>query len=248
MFSLCLLLFTALIWGGTFRDDFEDGDMEGWQQYLAGGVSEGGWSVSDGILIGQRPTSWEAFLTIGDSSWRNYTMECDAMFTELFPTEWGDIFHYIDIVGRFREDELVYLGLTFRPENGNYDQIQVVEQVFFPGTGMKILPISLVFAAVWSGSKWTHYDQIPYNLELKRWYHMKAVMKEDTFTFYVDDVLVTSFTSSAIPTGGIGFAIGGVVAHLDNVVITGDDIPDTVTTVDPKAKLATTWATMKQGG
>lgn len=69
---LYMLLIAISVWTGTFRDDFEDGNWQGWQiADLDGGVST--WTVEDGILVCNRPNIASSYLMIGERNWRNYS-------------------------------------------------------------------------------------------------------------------------------------------------------------------------------
>lgn len=138
--------------------------------------------------------------------------------------------HYAGVVGRFQ------------PEN------KLTRDIIWFMLNLKVPP------TVWEGvivppNQWLRDVQTPFNAQLNSWYHLKSVMKEDTFKFYVDDVPVTSFNSRDIPTGRVGICIGGCVAEFDNIVITGDDVPyagpSGLFSVKPKDKLPMVWAKLK---
>ncbi len=50
---------------------------------------------------------------------------------------------------------------------------------------------------------------------------------------------------SRAPTGFMTIEVAGSVAYIDNVVITGDDVPDNTSAVSSPGKLAATWGQMK---
>ena len=74
------LVFVVSAWTGTFRDDFQDGDLEGWQQFWPAG--EMIWEVIDGELACSRLTDHSAEIVTGDVSWTDYTIECDVKLLE----------------------------------------------------------------------------------------------------------------------------------------------------------------------
>jgi hypothetical protein len=84
-----------------------------------------------------------------------------------------------------------------------------------------------------------------FNFELNRWYRLKAVANDNNFESYIDGELMASISDSTLPTGRLGLSVYGGVAHFDNVVITGDDIPDNTTAVSRQGKLATTWGRLR---
>jgi len=73
---LSMLLIALPAWTGTFRDDFEDGDLDGWQQLWPGG--EMIWEVVDGELECARLSQWSAGIVTGEVSWTDYTIEADV--------------------------------------------------------------------------------------------------------------------------------------------------------------------------
>ena len=76
-FSLMLL-----VEAGTFRDDFEDGNLDGWR--IESHPPAGVWQIVDGGVESRRQVSNATFLITGQESWRDYTISCDVMMTENF--------------------------------------------------------------------------------------------------------------------------------------------------------------------
>jgi len=79
---LCfILVFAASARTGTFMDDFEDGDLEDWHQFMPnpGPIL---WEVVDGELECARFTDRSTDLAIGENSWTDYTIECDVKLLE----------------------------------------------------------------------------------------------------------------------------------------------------------------------
>ena len=64
---------TPLALAGTFRDDFEDGNIIAWDAF-------GEWSVVNGELVGEnmKPASDSGQVFFGELGWRNYTVEADV--------------------------------------------------------------------------------------------------------------------------------------------------------------------------
>ncbi|MBM3241967.1 hypothetical protein FJZ31_37325 [Candidatus Poribacteria bacterium] len=231
---LCALLISLPALAGTFRDNFDDGNFEGWMETFGGNPNiEPDWKVQNGALIGRRDSGWCVHLTIGDADrWRDYTIECDVRVTERIQNEWGGILHYAGVVGRFRhENRLTHDGI-------------------WVSLNLKVPPTVWEGVIVTQNNLWVWLRDVetPFNAQLNTWYHLKSVIKVDAFKFYVDDALVTSFNSGAIPTGQVGICIGVCTAEFDNIVITGDDVPDTGPngfSVKPKDKLPIVWAKLK---
>jgi hypothetical protein len=106
----------------------------------------------------------------------------------------------------------------------------------------------LVFALYMQNDFWQHHVvSMPFQWKLNTWYHLKVAAKGDTFKFYVDDELVMDYVDNVHPTGraGIGVTFTDTVAHFDDFVLTGAEVPDLDLTVAPKGKIATTWGRLK---
>ena len=80
-FLFCLLAVSAH--SGTFRDDFEDGNLDEWGEVLNlwGGTSE--WKIEDGVLVCRRPDAPSTFLLFGEKDWKNYSIEFDAKMVQV---------------------------------------------------------------------------------------------------------------------------------------------------------------------
>ncbi len=77
---LCILLVALPASAGTFRADFEDGSLDGWQQLWPKG--EMIWKIVDGELECYRASQWSAEMVIGEASWTDYVIEVDVKLLE----------------------------------------------------------------------------------------------------------------------------------------------------------------------
>ncbi len=220
-----LLLIALPTFAGTLRDDFNDGDIEGWQPTFAKNPENSIWEVVKGVLIGRRVSGWAADLVVGDATWKDYTIEFDMRVTERLANEFGGRYHYAGVIGRLRV------------ENG----IEIDALGF--NLNFKVPPT--IWSWGWRNQAFLHDVQTPFDAELGTWYHMRAIFEGDKFECYIDGKRVASYASSVLPTGLVGLSVGGCVAEFDNVVITGDDVPDMNLSVEPTGKLATTWGRVK---
>ena len=152
---LCILLTSMLAWAGTFRDDFEDGNFEGWMEVFAKNPEKSVWSVRDGILIGRRISGWGADLVIGDKTWRNYTIECDMKITERLVNEFTGI-HCAGPMGRTRTENKI-----------EKDSMGFLLNLKDPPT---------IWSYLWVNQNFLHDIQDPINVNLDTWYHIKSVI------------------------------------------------------------------------
>lgn len=84
-----------------------------------------------------------------------------------------------------------------------------------------------------------------HTIDTDRWYQIKIVSTPDSYTLFLDDEEVDSIDDSAQEgRGRVGLAAWSTTARFDDVLVYGPDGP-TGEAVDPKEKLATTWASIK---
>ena len=69
----------ATVLAGTFRDDFEDGDLDGWTALVA---PAGLWELVDGGVQCERRSGVSAILIVGDAGWSDYTIDYDILLLE----------------------------------------------------------------------------------------------------------------------------------------------------------------------
>ena len=76
-----VLIMVQLANAGTFREDFEDGDFEGWR--IESHPPIGSWKVIDGVVESRRKSPAGTYLIIGEESWTDYTISYDLMLKEV---------------------------------------------------------------------------------------------------------------------------------------------------------------------
>jgi hypothetical protein len=90
-----MFLLVASIWAGTFIDDFEDGDLDGWRQVNPPAPML--WEIIDGELECTRHNAESTMLVTGEDDWSDYTIEYDVVLLEDFGS--GDV----DVVVRYTD-------------------------------------------------------------------------------------------------------------------------------------------------
>jgi hypothetical protein len=218
-FRASLLMLALMIslptWAGTYIENFDDGDFDGWEA-----LDPAAWKVVDGVVTGKFGELRGTVLLFGEDDWRNYTIECDAK-----------------IVEPITNLPAASLGIRMLFRNlSDFNYLWCLPSVAW-GT-----------ALIWpwlNGRELATSAQKPFKQEMNHWYHLKGVADEDNFEFYIDGELMASLSDSRFPTGRVLLQTNGCVAHFDNVVITGDDVPDNTTAVSISGKLATTWGQLR---
>jgi pectate lyase len=218
---LFMMLTAASAWAGTLVDDFSDGDFEGWTQSGAGS-----WRVENEELI-FRSLNSSSILLMGEPDWQDYTISVNAKFVN----------HQArNCCGEF-------MGFAARGES--------TANTYWFMLGTLQLSGQQVTGFYTQGVTWPLKNIKPkaFAWDMHTWYHLKLTVDGDEFQFYIDEELVLEYQDSTFAKGKVGLAaaFGSTTIHFDDVVITGDDVPDIDMnlSVEPKAKYTTTWAATK---
>jgi predicted DNA-binding protein YlxM (UPF0122 family) len=214
-----LLLGSALsVSAGTWRDDFEDGNLVGWEEML--GETPGDWRIENGQLVLNQISSWAVHQMLADVIVDDVTMEFDAQMEQIF-------------------QNILSIELYLRvPDNDH--------AVFF-SIGLWNNQW-LTIGTLWWMGRFENWKEAPFPFKVGQWYHFKGVAQGDEFTLFIDDKKILTFNEGRITEGKVGFGGGGCKARFDNVVITGPNVPDAGPSglaVDTAGKLATTWGQVK---
>jgi hypothetical protein len=198
-FALCLLVVSA--YAGTYVENFDDGDYDGWEIF-DGGEPGSKWTVEDGVLTCRREIVWGTAAIFGKEDLRNCTIEFDAKLVEPLA-------------------ELYAIGFELRLADA--DSAESFDSVWC------IASFAWQEAWIWpwfNGEEAGGSEHKTVDLNLGRWYRFKGVAHEDTFEFYIDGRFVASLTDPRFSMGRVDLIANGCVAQFDNVIITGDDVPD----------------------
>jgi hypothetical protein len=92
------------------------------------------------------------------------------------------------------------------------------------------------------------FEDMP--LEENRWYTVRFETEDNHYRTFIDGKPIFEFdaTSPDHAYGVPGFAVRNCEARFDNVIITGESIPDTLNlaAVSPRSGLATTWGRIRR--
>jgi len=219
----CIAVLPAF--AGTWRDDFEDGDLAGWE-IGGGGANWENWKVENGELLLSNQGSLTVFST-GGAGWSDYTVQADVMIVKvLTPQLAGPA-----IMARYQKPESYeHYFFGFRWENG----------VWRLGLGY------MHNDAAWRNHDYAKLEQFP--VEEGRWYNLRMTLAKDHIEAYLDNELIAEWDNKLVDSGKVGLRGTDIEARFDNVVITGDEIPDVVPSgVELVGKLATMWGSTKRG-
>ena len=225
---------------GTFLDNFNDGDLTGWH-ITHSLVPEDVWPnpviVEDGYAVldtTEEPNElpkgdhkWVSMelRTSNERNWDSYTLTCRVRFIEAKGQR--PLFDFFQIAVRSG-------GSGAELGHGGSHQMQI-----FPSDQEIDVWTSTPRGTVDRGDVDTL--QIGQPIERNRWAKIKIVADKESFEFYYHNTLVTRYVDETALPGTVEFYVdSGMIVHLDDVRITGQEIP-----FAHGSRLATTWEEIK---
>ena len=219
-------------WAGAWKDNFEDGDFKGWTV----GNYHGGdsvWKVESEKLIAERKDLWASSVVLDESiGWKDYDMEFEVMIEQALNPQYTFVIIGVRVSNNSTNTNSIGPALAYNWGAGN--------RAIVYGRGVK-------------GDKegdLVLFGEQPYPVQIKQWYRLKLSAIGNHFRLYIDDVLQREFSFDGYESGGVSMGAGGCIAHFDNVVISGPDIPNGgpgLSPVQSKSKLTTTWGRVRSG-
>ncbi|MBN1422434.1 MAG: PKD domain-containing protein [Planctomycetes bacterium] len=189
---MAILLPTCLP-AGTLWEDFEDGDLAGWTTW-------GTWTVVDGVAVTESRgacSSEGSFLVVGDSNWRDYTVEARTRVTELLGAGEMAVIVRADLTESDPKGE----AFGFRHDIcwGGHRTIET----------------------------WVNWFKVkPPSCTMGEWHRIKVRVMGNSFDFFIDDLALAHFdTANVRPGGSVGVAFSGAHAEVDEIMISSPDIP-----------------------
>lgn len=179
-------------------------------------VANGNWSVGDGIYKLETGAQAEHSL-IGETTWTDYTIEAKVRLDE---GNWAGI------VCRAKSEMEYYVFYLNVPNNKT--------ELWRHKTG-----------------GWTARDnigQLPAkNIQIKNgeWYDMKVTVSGDLLALSINGEEQGEVTDAVYGAGQAGVWGWQTGASFDDFMVTGDDIEDNGTPVEPLDKLTTAWGQIK---
>ena len=237
---------------GTFLDDFHDRNLDGWHvMYPLGfpipiAFKDNYLVIDTTVEEGELPVGLEFTKFLGlelrlDNSedWISYTLTCRVRIVEVAEESPG-IFS-VGVrrsLGHFdvpAEQEMLIIPVG---QLGQRIQVHTIPPDAKPDHGLEglILRQNLL------------EEHLRRPIKLGRWLPVKIVVENSNFEFHFDGNFVTQYEDENAVPGTVGFQIDSrMVVHLDDVVITGPEIPNigSPLSVNPEARLATTWGKIK---
>ncbi len=211
---------------GTWRDDFEDGNLDGWAMFNP--IPAEKWGVEDGECSGQWtpaiPGTYSALQLHAENadSWEDYTVTFRAKLVESF--------------GRAGGGDCCF-GITFRMPIGR--GVSTYSAFIHPESNE---------VSFFEEAREISVVSLPFDILEDTWYELKVIAEGDHLEFYINGELIGSFDDDSFPSGGIELGVANTHVHFDDVVITGPEIPNGGPgfAVASQSKLATMWGSVKR--
>ncbi len=257
-----ILLLTLPAWAGTFLVDFNNGNLDEWQEFLMPGVKLGSWEIIDSELHAVSNGQSTRLLAIGDEAWSDYTFEFDVK-----PLKQQGRSN-IAIAARINGDWVVWCMIGDLPP--------------FPDNISRALCVAGNFRALKTLYSFGSEHHLPMNL--KQWSKLKLEVEGNTLNLWINEKKVIgpirlpnretfqqldaaekrhqvehhgadpeNFEAMQFGefqdflTGSVGLGLSNQTARFDNLIITGDNIPNSDgLSVTPQSKLPTFWGNLKR--
>ena len=258
---MILLTLATSAYAGTLVFDFKDrSQLANWQMPDPSRTSEPyiEWSIENGELVAVSRNVFQggaSQILIGDEAaenWVNYEVSCRFKIQEILePSTRNESNAVFFIHASHQRNEAVWLSFNTRGgDRGTiWDEVDL-------------------------GFTWTWQLQ-PFNLPLEKgtWYTVRIVAGDSHYRMFLDDQLIIDTKGKSFPafkSGFAGFGTKNAIIHFDDLILTGEDIPDelepitqefcsrwnmlplidevteVLSPVSPRAKLAATWGQVRR--
>ena len=197
---------------GTWRDDFDDGNLAGWKMatclWMQNLVTpdSGNWVVEDGAAVGgDDDVSTRYDLYTGDVSWTDYTAEVIVKLTK----ELGLCPHHTSVWLGVRSQGGDKFGL------GSY------------AVGLvSVYGVESAEVLTYDNGQFFDLQRITFPAQVDTWYRLKMEVSGNQVRAFVDDTKVGEFQSDTFTSGSVNIGADGVRAMFDDFEATGLGIPN----------------------
>jgi hypothetical protein len=81
--------------------------------------------------------------------------------------------------------------------------------------------------------------------QIGKWYRLRIDVAGNEISYYIDDKLQHQVNDNLHKSGGVNLYAHDAIVEFDNVVITGDDIPDNLS-IQHQSKVTISWGQLKR--
>lgn len=247
---LLVVLPVSAVYSGTFLEDFSDGDLYEWDIYgfprevdlddiLT--IERGRLVVDTRIKRRELPDIVSKGGTLeldvgGEENWDSYTLTFRVRFEEI-PLGWPLSVFHVTVRKRWQQ-----IGDHWEVDSQGMDIYLEMEWMFVSTNPPGDPP------GVAVDRQFLRFEDLRRPIKPRRWLPIKIVADKDFFEFNFDDNVIAQYEDDTAVPGTVSFHIStGLLVHLDDIKITGPDIPNIGVphSVDDGAFLASTWGEIK---
>ena len=256
MIMLTLALLVSSVRAEIFRDNFNDGDLQGWT--FVEGAEDGG--IENGELVLGSPKAGseaEVMIAVDGIIASDYEVLVSVKISKLAISGGASIglrAHTDPLLEPFTEQlakgeankkaRMLLYNRSYRFSLGNIDtggsaHIQDIRE----GLGaiiqlMKVVRRENVWNTFVMGKLHTFRE---FDFKLHKWYQLKVIAKGNRFQCFIDDEEMLDFLDDTYTAGKIYLSSGrGSRVHFDNFEVQYEAL-----SVQPRKKLTTTWGEVK---
>ena len=235
MIGVTLFLLVTSAWSGTLKDNFDDGNADGWRMFKGRANNSpidqsAQWVVERRELVSTSKDvcTFSSIFGIGDNTWKDYEFECQFRIENVFPDGCGTVSPLVGFGVHFdNPDEFIINGLDVVVlEIGDVFNRLICER-FFQGGYTDVGKVGNI------------------SIEQGEWYTARTVAKGNRYQMFINNRLLCDTKNNLPDAGAIGLMGKNCEVHFDNIIVTGDDIPDRNLAISQQNKLATTWGQIR---
>ena len=226
--KLILLSMVTSCLAGTLKDNFNDGKLDGWSPLIWDNGFNSIHKAEKGDLVLKCIGSC-TIITIGEKSWADYTVSVRVKIVKQQSVQ-----DWIEAAG---------IVLRITPNSPNISSFYA----FYLGTFGFQPKSAHIFYTRPQGGGVHNFKSESFEWKLNRWYRLQAVANGNQFKCYVDGKLILEYKDSTYQAGQVGLAAAchTTIAHFDDFMVSGDQVPDFNLSVTAQSKLATVWEDLK---
>lgn len=250
---LITVSYVLVVDAGTFSDDFSDRNLDGWDIFrfpVAPGFPDIVKIKNEHLVVdttigkmeqpGALFKQFQMELRLGNAeTWDSYTLTCRIRFVEAQQAVPAVFSIFVrSSMGWF--GEMASQQMLILPDR------QHVQVSTTPPDAKGDPETGEIEGIVHRGT--LNHRHLRRPIKLNRWLPIEIVAKKSSFEFHFDDNLVSQYEDETAVPGTVVFLVSsGMLVYLDDVVITGPEIPNIghPQSVYPEAQLATTWGEIK---
>ena len=267
MVMLTLTLLVSSVWAEIFRDNFNDGDLQGWT--LVQGAEDGG--IENGELVLGSPKAGsevklesEVIIVADGIIASDYEVSVSLKISKLADRHISDGAaigirahadpHDIELITEYLERNE---GTERDEKNKGIELLYRRSYRFFLGhthdnkhhdirrglaATLQLMKVSVTkdgFPTIFLGNNLLAFRE--FDFKLHEWYRLKVIAKGNRFQCFIDDKKMLDFLDGTYTAGGIYLSSGrGNRVHFDDFEVQYEAL-----SVQPRKQLTTTWGEIK---